>query len=141
MLIVFLAVVKSGDMGAFFAGKLLGKRKLVPWLSPGKTVEGALGALVLAAGVSVGLMALWSRVEQTLGPRPVNVAQALVFGIVMAIVGHLGDLTESLIKRDVGSKDSAQVVPAFGGLLDLVDSPLFAAPVAWWLLTLWQRIG
>ena len=59
----------------------------------------------------------------------------------MAIVGHLGDLTASLIKRDVGSKDSGQIVPAFGGLVDLLDSPIFAAPVAWWLLTFWGRMG
>jgi phosphatidate cytidylyltransferase len=63
--------------------------------------------------------------------------QAFVFGIVMAIVGQLGDLTESLFKRDCGAKDSAKLVPAFGGILDLIDSPLMAVPVAYWLLRWW----
>ncbi len=72
---------------------------------------------------------------------PLSIAQALVFGAVMAIVGQLGDLVESAIKRDVGAKDSGRVVPSFGGLLDLLDSPLLAAPVAWGLLTFWARMG
>jgi phosphatidate cytidylyltransferase len=66
-------------------------------------------------------------------------AQAAIFGLLMAIFGHLGDLVESAIKRDIGQKDSARVVPAFGGLLDIIDSPLFTAPVAWWVLTNWVR--
>jgi len=133
-LIYFILTVKSADIGAYFTGKLFGRNKLAPWVSPGKTVEGAVGALVLALAVACGGVWVWQRMTPSLGPCPLNMIQAIVFGAVMAICGHLGDLVESLMKRDFGSKDSGQVVPAFGGLLDIVDSPVFTAPIAWWLL-------
>ncbi len=136
-----LLTVKLGDIGAFFTGKLLGKHKLVPWLSPGKTVEGGLGACLFAIGGAVGGMAWWEQYTNFLGSAPLNFTQALIFGVVMAIFGHLGDLVMSAVKRDVGSKDSGQIVPSFGGFLDLLDSPIFAAPVAWFLLTFWAAIG
>lgn len=140
LVIYFILVVKSGDIGAYFTGRLCGKHKLAPWLSPGKTIEGAAGALAFAAGVAwLGVWA-WQRWESVLGAPPLRISQAIVFGLVMAVCGHLGDLVESLIKRDVGSKDSGRVVPSFGGLLDIVDSPVFTAPFAWWLLTIWSRI-
>jgi len=137
----FILTVKSGDIGAFFAGKLLGKHKLVPWLSPGKTIEGVVGAAVLASLVAVGGMALWDLLGRVLGPPPLSFAQAIVFGLLMAVAGHLGDLLESAIKRDAGIKDSGRIVPAFGGFLDVVDSPLPAAPIAWWLLTIRGPFG
>lgn len=141
LVVFFILTVKSADIGAYFTGKLLGKHKLAPWLSPGKTVEGAVGAIVFACAVAAGGMALWQGASATLGPAPLGLAQALWFGLVMAIAGHLGDLVESVIKRDVGSKDSGRVVPAFGGLMDIVDSPVFTAPIAWWLLTRGAPIG
>ena len=140
--IYFILTVKAGDIGAYFTGKLCGKHKLAPWVSPGKTIEGAVGALLLAAAVSCAAVWLWeNRLDITLGPAPLTMSQALVFGVFMAICGHLGDLVESLMKRDVGSKDSGRAVPAFGGLLDIVDSPVFTAPIAWWMLTFCGRIG
>lgn len=136
LVVYFILTVKAGDIGAYFTGLMFGRHKLVPWLSPGKTVEGAVGALVYATLVAGVGTVLWSRFP-VWGPPPVTLMQALIFGVVMAVAGHLGDLTESAFKRDVGIKDSGRVVPAFGGLLDILDSPLFAAPIAWWLLTIW----
>jgi phosphatidate cytidylyltransferase len=139
--VYFILTVKSGDIGAYFVGKLLGRHKLAPWVSPGKTIEGFVGAMGAALAVAWGLLALWARLGDVLGPQPVTAPQAIVFAVVMAVCGHLGDLVESLVKRDVGAKDSGHLVPSFGGFLDIVDSPLFAAPVAWWMLTFWSRIG
>jgi phosphatidate cytidylyltransferase len=137
LLVYVILTVKSGDIGAYFVGKLLGKHKLAPWVSPAKTIEGGVGALAASAAVAVGGVALWEWARETVGAPPLTVAQALVFGPVMAVSGHLGDLIESAIKRDLQIKDSGRLIPAFGGLLDLVDSPLFALPIAWWLLTFW----
>jgi phosphatidate cytidylyltransferase len=139
LLLIFVLTVKSGDIGAFFAGKLAGKHKLIPWLSPQKTIEGAIGALILASVVAVLAMRAWAGFEAD-GSAPLSTAQALVFGAVMAVMGHVGDLVASLIKRDVGSKDSGAVVPAFGGFLDIFDSPLLSAPIAWVLLTSWASM-
>jgi phosphatidate cytidylyltransferase len=139
LIVYFILTVKSSDIGAYFTGMAFGKHKLIPWLSPGKTVEGAVGAVAFAAVIGAAGMLLW-RAFPALGPAPFSLPQALVFGAVMAITGHMGDLTESAFKRDGGAKDSGQVIPAFGGLLDLLDSPLFTAPIAWALLTIWSLI-
>ncbi|MDM8008479.1 MAG: phosphatidate cytidylyltransferase [Phycisphaerae bacterium] len=142
LVIFFIMTVKAGDIGAYFTGKVCGKNKLAPWVSPGKTLEGAVGALVLATVAACAGIWLWEhKLATSLGPPPLSLAQALTFGLVMAVCGHLGDLVESLMKRDLGSKDSGQVVPAFGGLLDILDSPVFTAPIAWWLLTFLGPIG
>jgi len=141
LVVFYILTVKFGDIGAFFCGKLFGKHKLAPWLSPGKTIEGFFGAVLLSAAAAVGGMAAWGLIAETLCMPPLNIVQAIIFGIVMAFIGHLGDLVESAIKRDVGAKDSSTAVGAFGGLLDLVDSPLLAAPVAWGMLTFWGVMG
>ncbi|NLX12860.1 MAG: phosphatidate cytidylyltransferase [Phycisphaerales bacterium] len=144
LIIYFIISVKSGDIGAYFTGRLFGKHKLIPWLSPGKTIEGGIGAIVFAGGVSTGLIALWSYLAADilpLGTPPLQLSQAFVFGALMAVFGHFGDLVESAIKRDVGSKDSGRIIPAFGGLLDLLDSPLVAAPIAWGYLTILGDLG
>ena len=140
LLVYWVMTVKCSDIGAYFTGRAIGRHKLAPWLSPGKTVEGAFGAILGSILFAAGGLALWSHLSPTLGPAPLSYAQAVIFGAVIAVSGHLGDLVESAIKRDVGSKDSARVVPAFGGLLDILDSPLFTAPIAWWLLTFWTRM-
>jgi phosphatidate cytidylyltransferase len=132
LVIYVLLSVKAGDIGAYFTGRLIGRHKLAPWLSPGKTIEGAVGAVVLGIAVATAGAALWPAPYRP----PFTLPQAAVFGGVMAIAGHLGDLVESAFKRDMKIKDSARLVPAFGGLLDLIDSPLFAAPIAWLALTL-----
>lgn len=117
--LMLMFVVKFSDIGAFTFGKLFGRHKFSPRVSPGKTWEGLLGAMIVAMGVSLafavgfGIMA-WS--------------WALVFGGCFAVIGQLGDLTESMMKRDAQQKDSANRVPGFGGILDVIDSPLVAAP-------------
>lgn len=126
LLVYFLLTVKSGDIGAYLTGMAIGRHKLIPWLSPGKTIEGGLGAMVFAALVSLGLLSLWGHWHAYLGPPPFSGIQGLLFGLIMAVAGHLGDLVESLFKRDAGVKDSGAIIPAFGGLLDLMDSPLVA---------------
>ncbi len=126
-----IVVVKAGDVGAYTVGRLLGRTKMVPILSPGKTVEGAIGALTFACAASwltfVWLMPLTVpghyRAGQSWGWIP--------FGLLVGVAGMVGDLAESLIKRDVGRKDSSRWLPGFGGVLDIVDSLLLAAPVAW----------
>lgn len=140
LLVVYaILTIKAADIGAYFTGMLFGRHPLAPWLSPKKTVEGFLGALVFSAAVAAAGTVQWP--VASFGSHPFSLTQAVVFGVVMALVGHLGDLAESAMKRDIGVKDSAALIPAFGGLLDLLDSPLFAAPVAWWMLTFMPRIG
>jgi len=131
-----IVTVKCGDIGAYTLGRLFGKRKMYPSLSPGKTWMGALGA-VLGAMLSA---VLWLEVATPrFNPEWHACAWywAALYGAVIGITGLIGDLAESLIKRDVGEKDSASLMPGFGGLLDLFDSVLFAGPVAY---VLWQLI-
>ena len=125
-LISLIAVVKMGDTGAYTVGRLVGRHKMTPALSPGKTWEGAAGGLVFAClGAWVSLHFLAPGSEKTWG--------WLIYGVVVGIAGMLGDLAESMMKRDVGVKDSSPWMPGFGGILDLLDSILFAAPVAYLL--------
>jgi phosphatidate cytidylyltransferase len=124
-------VPKCCDIGAYFTGRLLGRHKMTPVLSPKKTWEGAAGGLVLA---SVAAMLI-----DRLGPTPV-LRQCwgleIGFGLTVGVAGMLGDLAESLLKRDCQHKDASQAVPGFGGVLDVVDAVLFAAPMAflWFVL-------
>jgi phosphatidate cytidylyltransferase len=128
---------KAGDIGAYSLGRLLGKRKMAPRLSPGKTWAGFVGALLGAMlGASVWLW--WS--PPTIEGYSVISLRALGFGLVMGVVGLMGDLCESLIKRDVGRKDAAALMPGFGGLLDLLDSVIYAGPVAWLWWILWPPV-
>ena len=119
---------KVGDIGGYTFGRLFGRRKLAPHLSPGKTRAGGVGA-VLTAAVAVAAWLHW------VGPLFVPEARIaswpwlLLFGAVLGIAGLIGDLCESLIKRDVGMKDASNLMPAFGGLLDLIDSILYIAPL------------
>jgi len=121
-LLMFIFVVKSSDIGAYTIGSPFGKRKFSPKISPGKTWEGMAGAVAIAMivailfAVSCGIMVWWL---------------ALIFGFCFAFIGQFGDLAESMIKRDAEQKDAADKVPGFGGILDIVDSPLVAAPFAY----------
>ena len=124
--LMFVFVIKSSDIGAYTFGKLFGRHKLAPRVSPGKTWEGLGGAVVFAALVSLAFGA----VSGIMG-----VLAAPVFGAIMAVVGQLSDLSESMLKRDAQQKDSSNRVPGFGGILDVIDSPLFAAPCAYLFLT------
>jgi len=134
-LVTLLFTVKLSDAFAYFTGKRFGTVKLAPRLSPGKTVQGSLGGLVggcVAAAITVFLVA----------PLIYGVTLELpwwwilVYGIVVTIAGMFGDLAESLIKRDCQSKDSSTWLKGLGGVLDIVDSLVFAAPISWllWML-------
>jgi phosphatidate cytidylyltransferase len=121
-------VPKCGDIGAYFTGRLLGRHPMAPVLSPKKTWEGAAGALVVSVLAALGIASL--------GPAGwLATWKALGLGLSVGVVGLLGDLAESLIKRDCRRKDASQVVPGFGGILDVVDAILFAAPVSYWWLS------
>jgi phosphatidate cytidylyltransferase len=127
-----LIATKMGDVGAYTFGRLFGRRKMAPQLSPGKTWAGFGGAL---AGGALGGWA-WLTVGSGLFAAGLAAPPAwwsLSYGLVLGFVGLVGDLCESLIKRDMGQKDAAALMPGFGGLLDLLDSILFAGPVAYCL--------
>jgi phosphatidate cytidylyltransferase len=120
-------VPKCCDIGAYFTGRLIGRHRMAPTLSPKKTWEGAVGGLTASALAAVGI--------NQFGPALTRGAWMTAgLGLVLGLAGMLGDLAESLIKRDCGQKDASQIVPGFGGVLDVVDAILFAAPVAYWCL-------
>ncbi len=122
-----ILVVKLADTGAYFVGKSLGRHKLAPRLSPGKTWEGAAGAMLsalLAAGLVYGLVLPRCCPQVTRGA----VGWYLLYGLSLALAGMLGDLAESLLKRDAQCKDSSQWLPGLGGILDVVDSLLGQPP-------------
>ncbi|WP_437203702.1 phosphatidate cytidylyltransferase [Planctomicrobium sp. SH664] len=131
-----LVCVKGGDIGAYTFGRLFGRKKMAPALSPGKTWEGGYGAVVVAALCSW----LWFRFAAPYlipGAQPGELTAILFYGALLGVIGALGDLCESLLKRDVGVKDSGKFLPGFGGLLDLLDSVLYGGPVA---LVLWKLL-
>lgn len=127
---------KCGDIGGYTLGRLFGKAKLVPRLSPGKTRMGGFGALLGSS------LACWAWLHFApgyffSGAAPCPAGWSLLYGAVIGVVGLVGDLAESLIKRDVEKKDAANLMPGFGGLLDLLDSVLYAGPVAF---VLWKTL-
>lgn len=129
-----VVATKMGDTTAYTFGRLFGHRKMAPILSPGKTWAGFAGAI---AGASVSAWA-WLQFATPLfreSWQPPAWYWSLLYGAVLGLVGLLGDLCESLIKRDMRQKDAAALMPGFGGLLDLLDSVFFAGPVA---LILWR---
>ncbi len=146
-----ILITKACDIGAYFVGRAIGRHKLIPWLSPGKTWEGLVGGVLLSILVAVGLTWLGNargftghfvRIDGQLLPIPRHIPLwlAAIAGALFAIVGQLGDLTASLFKRDAGIKDSGSSIPGFGGVLDVVDSPVLVAPVAYWLLRLAEQL-
>lgn len=128
-----IVVVKMGDTGAYFCGKAFGRHRMAPRLSPNKTLEGALGAIIFSAlaswAVFQWLVPYLSPPNQTPNGASTLLA-SLGFGILIGLVGMVGDLAESLLKRDTALKDSSSWVPGLGGVLDILDSLLVAAPVA-----------
>jgi len=141
-MIFTLSVVVMCDAGAYFAGRAYGRRKLAPQISPGKTVEGALGGIV--AGIAAGLVAKaifdfwWPELSASF-----TWTAALLFGLVLSVVGIIGDLVESLLKRDAQTKDTGSLLPGMGGVLDRIDSNLLAIPVMYYLLLAytWVRVA
>lgn len=128
MVAAVLLITKAGDIGAYLVGSRYGKTPLVPRISPKKTVEGAVGGLVFS--VCAGWASRWFM------PPEFSFLHLGLMGAVLGILGQLGDLSESLMKRDCNLKDSAGVIPGIGGVLDLIDSVLFTAPVFYLYVTL-----
>ncbi len=120
----FILVTKFSDSGAYVVGSLIGRHKMIPRISPGKTWEGFAGAIVVAAGASF-LFSYWA------GPRLVGMTpiHSIILGVLLAATAVIGDLIESLFKREAGVKDSGTLFPGMGGILDLLDSLLFNAPL------------
>ena len=137
VLALFLAAVKGTDMGAYFTGALIGRHKLIPWLSPGKSWEGLIGGLAAAAGASVLVTWAFRELPQAFY-LDLPLRKAAVFGVVIGLAGQFGDLCESLLKRSAQVKDSGALVPEFGGVLDVLDSLLIAAPAAYLVHKLMQ---
>ena len=134
VLALTLVLVWISDTAAYAVGRAIGKRKLIPSVSPGKTIAGAVGALIICAIASWALVRFVLVPRAQLGLRPLHAA---LFGIAISVATQLGDLAESLIKREAGVKDSSHIIPGHGGVLDRIDGMLFALPVAYWLLSAW----
>jgi len=133
-------VVKLGDIGAYTVGRLAGRHKMAPVISPAKTVEGAIGGLAVAC---LGSWATFRWLLPALAPKGAPSGPWwgwIAFGVLVGTAGMVGDLAESVLKRDAGKKDSSNWMPGFGGVLDILDSLLLAAPVAW-LCWLWGLVG
>jgi phosphatidate cytidylyltransferase len=123
-------VVKFSDTGAYTVGKLLGRHKLTPLLSPNKTIEGALGGIVVACVAAYVYFQFI--VPQITGASPLGTWRGwLAYAVLVTLAGMVGDLAESLLKRDMQQKDSSSWLRGLGGILDLMDSVLLAAPVAY----------
>lgn len=134
--VLWIAVVKLGDIGAYAVGKLAGRHRLAPVLSPRKTVEGALGGLSASLATALVLTWLWRPAGEVLP----EMVWAGCFGLAVGAAGLAGDLVESFAKRDTGVKDSGRMLGPFGGALDMLDSLLVAAPVAYGLLAVVRRV-
>lgn len=129
-LVSVIFIVKLSDAGAYFCGKAFGRHKLAPHLSPGKTVEGVIGGIITAVVASWIFFSFFVPLITRSAPPKVSSGMA-VYGIVLSVVGLIGDLGESLVKRDVARKDSSSWLPGLGGVLDVMDSLLFALPAAY----------
>jgi len=152
VVLLVILVTKSCDIGAYFTGRAIGKHKLIPWLSPGKTWEGLFGGLLFSSLLATGLVAwanaagVWHENISTPGGQEVDVNYqiplwaAAIGGALLGGIGQIGDLTASLFKRDAGVKDSGAAVPGFGGLLDIMDSPILVAPLGYWLMSMASNV-
>jgi phosphatidate cytidylyltransferase len=131
-LAALIATAKGADTGAYTLGRIAGRHKLWPRLSPNKTIEGALGGMIF--GVTAALL-VFAIARFVLKVPTLDWPAAIGFGVVVGSAAQLGDLMESMIKRDCARKDASAAVPGFGGVLDVMDSLLFAGPIAYgyWL--------
>lgn len=123
-------VPKVGDIFALLTGMAFGRHKLTPLLSPKKTWEGFAGAMVAAVGTAVAFRFFSPALFRDSTPR------AIAFGLAVGLAGVFGDLAESMLKRDCQIKDASKSIPGFGGVLDVIDSVIFAAPVAYLFLAI-----
>jgi len=129
MIIFLLLVVWTGDTAAFYTGKIFGKHKLSPRISPNKSIEGALGGMF--GSIIVSAVAHFTFLKQ------INLANSISLGFLLNVFGQLGDLTESLLKRGFRVKDSGTLIPGHGGILDRIDSILFAGPALYYYVILY----
>jgi phosphatidate cytidylyltransferase len=120
----FILVTKFSDTGAYCVGSLIGRHKMIPRISPGKTWEGFVGAIVVSTAASL-VFAHFAGAHLP-GMTP---SHAIVLGVILSSTAVVGDLIESLFKREAGVKDSGSFFPGIGGILDLLDSLLFNAPI------------
>ena len=120
----FILVTKFSDTGAYVVGSMIGKHKMIPRISPAKTWEGFGGAIVVATGAS--LVFTYCLADKMPGMKPLH---AVILGVILSSTAVIGDLIESLFKREAGVKDSGNFFPGIGGILDLLDSLLFNAPI------------
>jgi len=127
-LLLPVVIVAVSDTAQYYTGRAFGRRKLAPRVSPAKTVEGAVGGLVVAAIAGALLAPRWLGVA-AIPTRAVPVIDGAVLGAILALAGMVGDLFESFLKRSAGVKDSSALIPGHGGVLDRIDSHLFAAPL------------
>lgn len=130
LIIWVVATTKFTDMGAYITGSLIGKNKMIPHISPGKTWEGFFGALFWAQLAACGLYALLPTELAVLG----GWHHVIILGFILALLAVVGDLAESIVKRSLKAKDSGQTLPGIGGALDLIDSLCFTAPVVYYYL-------
>jgi phosphatidate cytidylyltransferase len=128
-ILYLLAVTKFTDMGAYAIGSLIGRDKMVPNISPGKTWQGFGGAIFGAYVASFGCLGLFGEKIPLITPF-----HAAILALALALVAVLGDLAESILKRSLEAKDSGQGLPGIGGVLDLIDSILFTAPILYFYL-------
>ncbi|MBI2470551.1 MAG: phosphatidate cytidylyltransferase [Planctomycetes bacterium] len=133
MLIMVLLVSKFGDIGGYLLGRKYGKHKLAKVISPNKTIEGACFSLLFSVLIAV----IFSLIPAI---RVFSLKWAIVFGIIVGFSALLGDLAESLLKRDSNVKDAGNLVPAFGGILDVIDCLLISMPVAYYSLKIFKFI-
>jgi phosphatidate cytidylyltransferase len=138
LLFVPLVVTWVTDAGAFFVGRAIGGAKLMPSVSPGKTWSGAIGGSVLGV---VGAWAFSRWVLQPVAQLGLGLGGVVVLGLTLSVAAQVGDLVESLLKREAGVKDSSRLIPGHGGILDRTDSLLFTLPLGYVLLDFLLRVG
>jgi len=132
LVIWLVAVTKFTDMGAYATGSVIGKHKMIPHISPGKTWEGIAGGVAFALIIGCGLFALMPAELAVLG----SWTSVVVICLILSALAVVGDLAESVLKRSIGVKDSGQTLPGIGGILDLIDSLCFTAPALYFMLKL-----
>lgn len=135
-MLAIIFTIKACDSGAYFTGTAIGKHKLIPWLSPGKTWEGLLGGLITSGAFGVGFVALNQAYGNRFTITPLSLVDGAALGVILGVLGQAGDLSASVLKRDAGVKDASKILPGFGGLIDMLDSLLIAPPVAYWFFVL-----
>ena len=132
VLVGAILTVKMADIGAYTVGCSIGRNRMIPWLSPKKTWEGLAGGILFSA--ICGTLLAWASPGFSESPEGISLMTGFIFGVVCALIGLLGDLSASALKRDAGIKDSGSLLPGLGGLVDTLDSLLLVGPIAWLML-------